>query len=92
MSVRLVITFNAEPGKGLECRRAVGLRACCVGFRLFRLSRRDALMREEVLVEIGNAPGGARGNERFAISAHRRRKIRRRDDGQRLAFRHVVAL
>ena len=71
----MVSRLNVQGDQRLQGRVAISLGVGGVGFRLVGFAPRDALMLDEILVQIGQPPVGPGGGERLAVCADRRRKV-----------------
>ena len=87
----MVCGSNVQRDERLQGGVAVGLGVDGVGFRLLRFALGDAVMLEQILVQVGQPAVGLGGGERLAIGADGRRKVGRIHRRQRLAFLDLVA-
>ena len=87
----MVCGRNVQRDECLQRRVAVGLGVGGVGFGLRRFALRDAVMLQQILVQVGKPAVGLRGGERLLISADGRRKIGRIHRRQRIALLDPLA-
>ena len=73
----MVCGSNVQRDECLQRGVAVGLGVGGVGFRLLRFALRNAVMLDQILVQVGKPAVGLGGGERLAIGADGRRKVGR---------------
>ena len=71
----MVCALNVQRDQRLQGRVAIGLGVGGVGFGLLRFALGDALMLDEILVQIGQPAVGPGGGDRLAVCADGRRKV-----------------
>ena len=87
----MVCAVNIQRDERLQRGVAVGFGVGGVGFGLLCFALRDAVVLQQILVQVGKAAVGLGGGERLAIGADGRGKIGRIHRRQRIAFLDLVA-